>query len=550
MLFSESAQRRIVWIGATAAVCAIGIAFVYWPIISTGLSFVSSDIYDGKIMIAILEHWYNVYRLKEAPLTAIYFHPFTATLAYNDSNLISGAIYSIFRSVGADPLLAYEFMNWVVRIIGCVGAIAFSSRVLKLSMVPSLASGLLVMIVTNLALQMGHAQLLFASLFPFGLLLFTVTFERMRRASEGASLWPALLSTTAFAVLIYAWAMTAFYPLYIFCLFLAVFFGFLNLLSTEVRAASVLILERRPKLVAFSLATLALAALGVLFVYGKALTGGHSIEAMRHFAGRPMDLLNVGSGNLWSNVLAPIYRALTGAVMENSEHATGFTPLLAIAFVATTIWLFRRRKTNLAPDAAIALALALACIVIAFLTLRTSGRAHWEPFFSLVPGAKALRVPMRFLLFIGPVVILVAVYGISRLRPAWAAIILLLVAVEQYRNDQTFGLDRTAEMAILNSVSTPPAACRSFYVSVPNHGPTGNPPIDSLYIHSVDAMLIAEFYAIPTVNGMSTFTPTGWDLHTPLDPGYRARVVLYAERMGIAEGLCSLDLKARKWGPA
>ena len=70
------------------------------------------------------------------------------------------------------------------------------------------------------------------------------------------------------------------------------------------------------------------------------------------------------------------------------------------------------------------------------------------------------------------------------------------------------------------------------------------------YIHGVDAMLIAEFFGLPTVNGMATFTPTGWDLHTPFDPSYRARALRYAQRMGVAEGLCSLDLKARKWGPA
>ena len=130
---------------------------------------------------------------------------------------------------------------------------------------------------------------------------------------------------------------------------------------------------------------------------------------------------------------APTYRLVTGAEMAHTELATGFTPLLLIAFLTTTIWLALTRWTNRGPEATIALALSLACIVIAFLALKTGDRAHWEPFFSYVPGARALRVPMRFLLFITPVVIMVAIFGISRLRPVWAAIILLLVAAEQYR---------------------------------------------------------------------------------------------------------------------
>ena len=215
MHLSETIRNRLAWVGGTLAACVVGILFVYWPIVSIGFAIVSSDSYDGKIMVAMLEHWHNVYQLKESPLTPIYFHPFTGTLAYNESNLISGAIYSIFRSFGADPFLAYELVNWTVRIVGCVGTIAFARKGLRLNMPYSLACGFLVLIVTNLALRMSHAQLLFASLVPVGLLLFTATFERMREATEGRSLRPAILSALALVGLVYAWAMTAFYSFYV-----------------------------------------------------------------------------------------------------------------------------------------------------------------------------------------------------------------------------------------------------------------------------------------------------------------------------------------------
>ena len=60
-------------------------------------------------------------------------------------------------------------------------------------------------------------------------------------------------------------------------------------------------------------------------------------------------------------------------------------------------------------------------------------------------------------------------------------------------------------------------------------------------------MFLASYFSLPTVNGMATFTPAGWDLHSPLAPDYRARVLAYADRMGTRQGLCALNLKQNRW---
>ena len=69
------------------------------------------------------------------------------------------------------------------------------------------------------------------------------------------------------------------------------------------------------------------------------------------------------------------------------------------------------------------------------------------------------------------------------------------------------------------------------------------------YRHNVDAMLLAAYYNVPTVNGISTFNPPDWDFVNPDAPDYLARVRRYAVRHHL-RGLCVLDRRrAAAWMP-
>jgi len=75
-----------------------------------------------------------------------------------------------------------------------------------------------------------------------------------------------------------------------------------------------------------------------------------------------------------------------------------------------------------------------------------------------------------------------------------------------------------------------------------------NAELDALYPHNVDAMLLAELWRMPTINGFSTFNPPDWNFASPRAPDYDARVLAYARRHGL-RGLCRLDVRqARPWG--
>ena len=74
--------------------------------------------------------------------------------------------------------------------------------------------------------------------------------------------------------------------------------------------------------------------------------------------------------------------------------------------------------------------------------------------------------------------------------------------------------------------------------------------VAALYSHSTDAMVVAATLNRPTLNGMSTFLPPGWDLMHPERLDYADRILAEAARHGLREGLCALDLEALRWsGP-
>jgi len=211
----------------------------------------------------------------------------------------------------------------------------------------------------------------------------------------------AAAAVVGFAVFVGLWALTAYYSAYIFCLFLLVYFGTLLFVNGQTFAAARSIIVERPWYLAVIAGAMAIAGALILTVYGRALGHTHNLDAVRAYAGGLFDLLNVGNGNaLWSSILAPIYKSFTGVPLATSEKSSGFTPVLLLAFVGATFWLMGQRRIDRSLPTSQAIALSVACVAIAILSLKFRQWMPWESFFLYAPGAQALRVPMRFLLLL------------------------------------------------------------------------------------------------------------------------------------------------------
>jgi hypothetical protein len=116
--------------------------------------------------------------------------------------------------------------------------------------------------------------------------------------------------------------------------------------------------------------------------------------------------------------------------------------------------------------------------------------------------------------------------------------------VEEVNGSHTVLLDRFQELARTVSVQKPPTECRTFFTT--ESPDTDDSSIGALYPHNVDAMLIAEYVNLPTINGFASFSPRDWNFGYPTKPDYSLRVEKYAKLHSLT-GLCRLDLTTMHW---
>lgn len=548
---------------AVVIVLAAGLAVLYGPALLEGLPRVSGDVFDGRIFIAVLEHWYGVVLGLNAPLSPNHFYPYPYTLSYGDGLMFAGLVYAIPRAIGFDPFVSMEITNAVVCGIGFVATYLVARRLLGVSVLLALFAALVGLLANSLAIRAIHAQLLYAAFFPVGILLVWPLFLALTgsggRSPRGAG---PVLRALAIVAIFYVWAMTSFYSLFAFVLFMACVLAAAVLLDGPLRARLWSAVRRpAPALIVLAVG-LAVAAVAVFLLYSQSGHGGHSVSSMKAGTRSFVELVNVGGSNwIWGELMPPLMNLFSAGGNPNDPY--GLSPVFFLAFAVSLVWLLSlvRRHRRLAGDRpssdvdpmTFACALGIGAVVLGLFAFRIGPVALFQPVFVLVPGASAIRLPVRFLLFIVPVVALVTACAMDlfarrgRASAVVVGAVALFVLAEQGHGESSFRLDRHEEQAFLAGVGRPPEACRSFYVFDPRIGPTGDDGVDRFYAHGVDAMMIAAYVKLPTVNGMATFWPNDWGLTAPFEPDYLARVAAYADRKGITDHLCGLDLKERRW---
>ena len=281
-----------------------------------------------------------------------------------------------------------------------------------------------------------------------------------------------------------------------------------------------------------------------LYLPKAAETGGHAwTETLLYLPGL-LDVVNVGPGNL---VFGAADQALNHAMRPNfpitGEHEIGLPPTLLLLF-ALSLPGARRRGP-------VVFLASVSCLIAWALALHVGSATLWHAVYEHVPGARAVRVVCRLqILLVLPIVLAVTALLAQKAHrvpaPLLAALCLLLV-LEQIDTGSNTGLDHAGEMARLQSIPPPPADCRVFYAASTRPGPPLLPEeIDGFYSLNVDAMMVAERIGLPTVNGMASFLPPGWDLGGANRPDYASRVQAYLARNHVVDA-CALDLKSSTW---
>lgn len=417
------ARHRVLETVVVLATLVAGLAVLYGAAVVDLLPRVSGDIYDARIFIAVLEHWYGVLSGAGSPLEPPYFYPYPFTLSYGDGLFLGGMIYALPRAFGADPFVSYEIVNAVVSAIGFIATYLVARRLLGISVVLGLFAALLALLANSLAIRSIHAQLLYASFFPIGLLLVWPLFlaltesNGLRARSTGT-----VLRAVATVVLFFLWAMTSFYSLFAFVLLTMVLLLTVGIADKGLRAR-IWLAVRQPSPALIVLAVgLVVSAVAVFALYSQSGHSGHSVSSMKVGTISVLELVNVGVKNwVWGGVMEPLRNSLKPPY---TVDAYGLSPVLAVAFVASVVWLGRlcRRRLKARGDregdvdaALFAFAIGIGAIVLAVFAIHIGSFAPFQPVFVVFPGASAIRLPMRFLLFIGPVVALVTAYAFDLL---------------------------------------------------------------------------------------------------------------------------------------
>jgi hypothetical protein len=547
----SSSRAAIARASVVVLVWALAMAFCLRDVIASGFDLGFGDRADGLIEISILEHWRNVFHGFGDWRTPLYFHPYGDTLGYNDGYFLFGAVYSLLR-LAFDPFWSDTLNALVFKSIGFFSALALFRRGLGWRPNPALLAASLFSISNGLGLQSVHAQLQSIGLQP---LLFLLVIEAWRAAVAGRRAAAVGWAVGASALLA-AWLLTSFYMAWFAIFFGVAFTAAWMWVSGRRRPAAIWPLVRAHGLL-FAAAGLSLAVFSApfLWVYLPKVveTGAHPFGDAQNYLVMPLDPVNVGPKNLlWGWINRALLAVLPSKLVVD-EHASGF-PLIFFA-----LFVLAMRQTLRGPVSTAATpmrALAVGILATWLITIQLGPVSPWRLVGLLVPGANGLRTVVRYQLFLLlPAMILVfeALAGRwERLRverPPIALALVALLLVENVNLQSAADLSRGAQRAALAAIPPPPLACRSFFAvkARAGEGFYKKEIADRVYPHNVDAMLLAQLWRLPTVNGFSTFNPPDWDFASPRAPDYLARVAAYASRHDL-HGLCGLDMRQpRPW---
>lgn len=453
--------------------------------------------------------------------------------SHNECFLLYGLIYSLFRVSHADPSLASDLTNLAVRIIGFFGCLLVPRRIVPLPSVPALA-GATIVTIPQQPRQRRSRPALRHRLRALARLAHLVGCRGFRPACAGAF----VVKGSAACLLYGAWLLSTFYIAWFsafFCLFLRLPLWLREPISLVVTVAG----HGRRMLPAIALVELVfvpcLLPAARVYVPTASETGMHPAAEVLSYSPSLLGILNVGPMSWFYGTADRLPSSRLGADFPaGGERVMGVPPiLLCLALVGGVAG----RRTG-----RIWRAFGLTTLLTWLFTVHVGGFSVWRLVYPLIPGAKAVRVISRYQLFLDPPLVILAMDG-------------SMLVLEQLNAAWPLGLERPRELLeLLRVAAVPPmpTGCVAFYATGERPGPIiADAATDAEYSNSVDATFIAEVRIWPTVNGMASFVPKGWDLGRPEAADYRRRVESHAVA-NAAGPLCDLDLSTLRWtqGPS
>lgn len=513
--------------------------------IGNGFSTLYGDSYDSAIVVAILEHWSNVFRGSSQWSQLYYFYPYKNTLAQTDGYFLVGIIYSIIRQFGLDPFISSEFSNMTVRAIGYLGFYWMIRSVFRVGYGWAIFSAGLFLIANNLTVHGTRVQLATLAFAPFVAVLLNKAYTSLMARRRLSLLGWGSGAGAALG----AWAITCFYITWFFLFFALVLSVVLYVSASATQRSALLEVVKEQRLALLAIAMVAVVSmLPLLSVYlpKAAESGVRPYESALNFAVTLPGILQVGEtnvmfGHAYTRFLA---WAQPGYQPMGEYYNTGVAPILFVFFCLAVVTSYARRQGGSVNR--LVWSVAVATIITWLCVIKVGTFSLWYLVYHTVPGAKALNVIGAYQIFlIFPILVVVTLY-LEKWMPRFSSVTLILIGivlVVEELNDAYIVLDRQAEVEKITGLVGAPQQCSFFYVSSWGDQVT---PTAKIYAHNVSAMIIAELLRMPTINGFASFNPPDWNFANPDSDDYDNRMRSYAYSHQINR-VCKLDLPSKQW---
>jgi hypothetical protein len=522
-------------------VCAISIYLFFFRQINTRFTWLFGEEYDAVIEAVLVSHWFHVFQFAHHWNEPLYFYPYRDILGYNDGYFLYGLLSIPFRLAGFNLLVSQELVHMVVKIIGFASMVALLGRLQTKNIAQLLGAALFTLCISS-STHAAHGQLLCVAFAPLVSLLLLDLYRSIVTGNGRGTLTYGI----AFSVLYGALLLTGFYMAW-FCGLFLILFALCALVLARSEAKVLWRQVMRLKLqVGIALLSFVASALPFALVYLPKLkeTGGQSYSIQQYWSLHYVDILNYGDGSLLWGTLFALIREHFPDAMRPGEFQVGFTPDVVL-LLGFAIFKIISRKVDFPVWVK---ATVYALLISLALPVSIDGHSLWFFVNKLIPGANGMRVVARYYTFLAfPVCVLITAY-FSRL---WSQtpqtkfpifFVLSIACLGQVNIHKIVNLNVPAQMSIIDGAPPIPAECKVLFVANPIPVPDGFVP--KRYRQNIQAMLLADRFGVPTLNGIATFDPPDWAFSYA--PEYLRLVKNYIDKWNLT-GVCKYDVQSRTW---
>ncbi len=565
---SQSAPARVssrIWFAVLMSVCvAVCLSVVFRPFFSSHFDLTEGDLADGRFELTVLEHWIKVFHGQAHAASPNFFYPEQGVLGDSDTFFGLALPYAVLRSLGADRYLAVQLATMLLTALGFLAMYHLLRRVGRFARSTALIGAALFVISNMYYIYVVHPYILVSVMMAPALFLLAAEYWRQKEAKPvGARVWLSLCSVLLALVLYTSYYMGWFLILcagivwlsYVACSVVAT-----RRLQPVFRILKAAWSEKWSLLLGVLVLLVSLIPFFMLYLPVLHKTGKRNLAETRSYMPSALGIFDVGRDSLiWGRMSARLETFSSPGGIR--EHPVGWPLVTVLLFLGTAAYcgvqLWRSRdegRTTEKRMLCLMAAIALTCATMWMVGVKFGHRAPvWAVLARVVPGAAAIRVPQRIDLVLNIGVVLVCMFGLERLRKAlaghgvWAyvlpGVLVVGLVVEQRNLMPTHLISRQAEAEKFAKIPPPPKECSAFYVS--NWSALQSEKI----VAQTDAMMVAQLYDIPTINGLSSWFPNGWDLIGASKGHVGEEARKWARLKGLSLGFCALDMKWSTWFP-